>query len=72
MSKPAMGLALAALKRELGNAEDNLYRAKMQQRASSDWRSGNGETIDEVVAQYQRHRDELAAAVAELEWELSG
>ena len=63
----AQELAVKALKRELGNAEDNLYRAKLQQKASSDWKSGNGESIDEVVNQYQRHRDELAAAVAELE-----
>lgn len=37
----------------IGNDEDNLARAEMQKRVNPNWVSGNGETIDEVIAQYK-------------------
>lgn len=50
-----------AVRTALGNAEDNLARAKMQQRADPEWTSGNDETIDQVVAGYQATRDGIVA-----------
>lgn len=48
-----------ALQNAIANAGDNLARARMQQQADPNWVSGNEESIDEVVAEYQRHYDEL-------------
>lgn len=50
-----------AVDRVLGALDDNLYRAKLQQRADPDWRTGNGESVDSMIAGYQRERDELVA-----------
>lgn len=50
-----------AVRHSLGNAEDNLARAKMQERADPTWRSGNDESIQEVVASYQAHADKIRA-----------
>ena len=38
----------------LGIAQDDLIRARSQQRATPGWVSGNGEEIDEVVRGYER------------------
>jgi hypothetical protein len=51
--------ALRAIQTALGNVGDDLYRARLQQGADSSWRSGNGESIGEVVAGYERHRDAI-------------
>lgn len=48
-----------AIRTAIGNMEDNLYRAKMQQHAMPTWMSGNGETIDQVIAGYQKELDAL-------------
>jgi hypothetical protein len=53
-----------ALRAAIGNAGDNLHRAKMQQKANPYWRSGNGESIDNVVDGYQREYDELREGIA--------
>lgn len=42
-----------ALRAAAGNARDDLARARMQKKADPNWRSGNGETIDEVIAGYE-------------------
>lgn len=57
---------IRAIRSELANASDNLARAQMQKRANPDWRSGNDESIDDVIAGYQRHVDELEVALKEL------
>lgn len=49
----------AVVRKELGNIDDNLYRAKLQQRRDSDWTTGNGKSIDSLIAGYQRERDDL-------------
>ncbi len=54
-----------ALKNALGNAEDNLYRAKLQQRAMPDWTSGNGEPVQDLITGYQKLVDELKEALKE-------
>jgi hypothetical protein len=38
-----------AVRLALGNAEDNLHRAKLQQKADPNWVSGNGQKqVDEL------------------------
>ena len=44
------------------HAAEDLYRAKLQKESYPAWRSGNGETIDEVIAQYQAAVDEYERA----------
>ena len=48
-----------AIQSAIGNMQDNLYRARMQKRADPSWVSGNGETIDQVIAGYQKELDHL-------------
>ena len=48
-----------AIATALVNAKDDLARATMQKRANPNWRSGNGETIDELISQYQAQVREL-------------
>jgi len=50
-----------AIEIAIGNAQDNLMRAQMQKKSNPSWKSINGETIDEVIAGYQKHLDELKA-----------
>ncbi len=50
---------LEAIEESISNAEDNLYRAQMQQPANPKWVSGNGESINSIVAQYEQHLREL-------------
>lgn len=50
---------LDAIKNAIGGMEDNLYRAKLQKKAMPDWHSGNGEHIDELIAQYEKGIAEL-------------
>ncbi len=49
------------LRDELGRAEDNLCRAKLQQRAKPDWTSGNDKPIADMVASYAKSADEVRA-----------
>lgn len=56
-------IVIKTLGRELINVGDDLYRAECTLKTNPDWRSGNGETIQEVVAGYQRQWDELRAAI---------
>jgi hypothetical protein len=44
---------------------DNIHRARMQQRADPDWLDGNGTPIAKVIAAYQREADELRAALGD-------
>jgi hypothetical protein len=67
ISAKSQEMALSALRTKLGNAYDNLYRAKLQLRANPEWRSGNDESIQDMVADYQKYHDEIEAAIAELE-----
>jgi len=54
------------LEHERGEWGDNLCRAEMQKRADPTWQSGNGETIDEVIAGYKQLRDAAQKALDEL------
>ena len=58
---------IRAIKQALGNAGDNLYRAKLQRTANSSWRSGNDESIDDVISGYQHTVDELRVALTQAE-----
>jgi hypothetical protein len=48
-----------AIKTAIGNAEDNLFRAQLQKKSDPNYRSGNGDTIDEMISGYQKQVDEL-------------
>lgn len=48
-----------AIETAIGNAADNLYRAKLQKKRDPNWVSGNDETIDEVITQYQKQINDL-------------
>lgn len=48
-----------AIQNAIGSAEDNLARAKMQKRANPNWRGGNDESIDDVIADYKHELAEL-------------
>ena len=52
-----------ALGSAIVNAKDDLYRAQRQKRLAPGWKSGNGETMDEVIAGYQRQVNELTEAL---------
>lgn len=56
----------------IGNAEDDLYRAKMQMRAMPTYVSGNGDTIESMVQAYQKGVDEIKAEAKRLGVELPG
>ncbi len=49
-----------AVESAIANVQDDLLRAKWAQRRDPNWKSGNGETIDEVIAGYEKHLAELA------------
>lgn len=44
-----------ALQSAIANAEDNLFRARHTMRHQPDWKSGNGEPIAQIVAEYEGH-----------------
>jgi hypothetical protein len=48
-----------AIQTALGNAQDNLERAKRQKEADPNWVSGNGDTVDQMIAGYQKQVDNL-------------
>lgn len=48
-----------AIQTAIFNAEDNLYRAQLQKRAMPEWVSGNGVSIDDMIAGYQATIDKL-------------
>jgi hypothetical protein len=48
-----------AVRQQLGNLQDNLYRYKMQQKADPDWRTGNDEPIGDVIASIEAQITEL-------------
>lgn len=57
---------------DLSNAEENLYRAKHAQRRASDPSKPYGQSdqsLNEIVAGYQRWRDEAKQAVESLQEE---
>lgn len=54
------------VQRELGNIRDDLTRARMQRDRDHNWRSGNGETIVEVVAGYELREAKAALALEEV------
>ena len=45
--------------REIADIEDNLIRARITQRRSPNWRSGNGQTIAEIIAGYEHELAEI-------------
>lgn len=53
------------LQEELRRAEDNLYRARLQQQHDPTWCSGNGESLTDVISGYAARRDEILAAMKE-------
>ena len=57
---------IVLLKRELVNVEDNLCRAKIQKRCFSEWKSGNGQSIESVIAGYEAERQKIICSLAEL------
>ena len=67
MSTCEKDLMLQAIDHQIGSAGDNLYRAKHSfgrctpEQMNQKW-SGNGETRQEVLDQYQSRYDELVAA----------
>ncbi len=54
-----------ALQKELGNAEDNLYRAKhAAEKCNPDLQWGqSGQTLNEIIAEYQQRVDEVKSAI---------
>lgn len=67
MSSPVVN----ALKREIGNINDNIARAEHQRAANPHWISGNGETIDEVLSAYRDQRRILVEDARDLGIDLS-
>lgn len=57
------GAARRAIVNALVAARDNLTRALLQRGADPEWKSGNGESIDEIVAGYNSEAEELEAAL---------
>ncbi len=43
-----------AIQSAIGHMEGNLYRARLAKRGDSNWKSGNGEPIDAIIAGYER------------------
>lgn len=54
-----------AIRSAISNALDNLYHAELRKRMEPDWKSGEGETADELIARCQRHLDELKDGIKE-------
>jgi hypothetical protein len=48
-----------AVNQVIGNIEDDLYRAKMQKKADPNWKSGNGESIDDYISDCEKRLVEL-------------
>ena len=63
-------IAIEAVQNEIGGIEDNLFRARLQKRAKPSWVSGNGETIDEVISQYETRLKKYKAALQQLKEEV--
>ncbi len=60
-------VAIEVLKRELGNVEDNLYRAHLQQRNDASWVSANGESVGHVIMSYQNRAATLRESLRQLQ-----
>ena len=56
--------ALYAARQQLVNSRDNLYRA---QHAPANWKSGNGEGIEEVIKGYQKEVNRWLEVIEYLE-----
>jgi hypothetical protein len=52
-----------AVQNQIDNLTDNLYRARLQKRRNPNWRTGNGETIDEVIRGYEHELNEARACL---------
>ena len=48
-----------AIKQAIGNAEDNLFRYRLQQTANPDWISGNGGKIRDIILELEKEIAEL-------------
>lgn len=60
-------LAVRALRREMGNVGDNLYRFRIQERADPNHRTGNGEPIASIIAKLEDEQRQLAKAIEDIE-----
>jgi Trk K+ transport system NAD-binding subunit len=67
LSPESKELVIRLLKKDLVDAEDNLCRARMQKRHDPNWKTGNGEPIDEVIASYQEWADRTQKALHEMQ-----
>jgi len=54
-----------AIKKEMGYLEDNMYRYKLQQKASPGWVSGNDEPIGDIIAWHENELKKLREALNE-------
>jgi hypothetical protein len=65
MTDESVRIIRELLRREIGSVDENIYRAGLQKKSNPNWICGNGESIDDVIAGYQKRRDKLAKADCE-------
>lgn len=63
-------VGIKAIKDALGQAQDALYRAKLQKQHCPDLVYGNGVKIDDIVREYEKQLDDLSEALLEAEGKL--
>lgn len=56
MTQPILNAAQRrAIENAISYVEENLFRARHTARHQPDWKSGNGEPIAQIVAEYEAH-----------------
>jgi len=56
-----------AIRNALRVAEDNMARAMTQKRANPEWKSGNGQSVDDVIEDYANQVTGLLEALRSVE-----